>query len=551
MHRYYFLLFALCFCCPGLWAQDKIPEAPILKHPSKIKITELQQLNTDFREVNLNISPDGQYLYFMSTRGGQKWSQVRFLGQKVHYDGDLWYAQKKNDEWQAPHCLPWPVNTPQGEDEPVITPDGQNVYFQSWNSGWASSGGPYYKAELHGDQWSKTKYGLYGGINRFFVREKNIQEQYGGHSLATDGMSVSPDQRTFIVTYARDYTGPMDIYISRKDEAELWSDMRKLNISTEGNERSAFIAGDGQTLYFASDAYGGFGGLDILKTNIRPDGTCGEVINIGKPFNTKADDFGFVLTASGREAYFIRDDDIYYADISNADSLLKPKPVVIISGELIDSCGISWEADIFLKKENSHAVISEARSNSLSGRFSLVSPITTGKLILEIQLSNGNQIRQTITLGDSSVYQEISLNKQLPCQPDTFIQSPTPSPKIEPVEREMKLNVLFDYNKANLKPAYQQLIKDSLRNIPPQSVLNIQLTGHTDDHGSLEFNIDLGQRRANTVAAYLLQSGYPTRLITQKQSFGESKPVDSNQSDAGRQNNRRVEIQVKYQLVDK
>ena len=58
-------------------------------------------------------------------------------------------------------------------------------------------------------------------------------------------------------------------------------------ISTPKNERSIFIAADGKTVYFASNGYGGKGGLDILKTTLNEDGTFDELYNLGEPFNTK------------------------------------------------------------------------------------------------------------------------------------------------------------------------------------------------------------------------------------------------------------------------
>jgi len=75
---------------------------------------------------------------------------------------------------------------------------------------------------------------------------------------------------------------------------------------------------------------GGFGGLDIFKVNIQDNGKLGTPVNIGEPFNTAKDDMGFVASADGKSAFFIRNLDIYYADISQLTEAIKPmiQPVI-------------------------------------------------------------------------------------------------------------------------------------------------------------------------------------------------------------------------------
>lgn len=71
----------------------------------------------------------------------------------------------------------------------------------------------------------------------------------------------------------------------------------------------------------------------------------------------------------------------------------------------------------------------------------------------------------------------------------------------------------------------------------------INVMGHTDSTGSDQYNMELSQRRANSVAQYLIaQNLMPQRFVVQ--GFGESRPIASNDTEAGRQQNRRVEIQI-------
>lgn len=305
-------------------------KALLLEHRDRIRIKAVPILNSDFRETNLCITPDGRYLYFMSLRGGQPWSNsfLEFEGRKV-FDGDVWFSEKVNGKWQRPKCLPFGVNTSSGEDEPNISPDGTVVYYQSWEEFWAERGGPYYVVSFDREtgNWGRKK-GMGGGIHGFFMANKLIR--------ATDGMSVSPDGRKFVVACGQDYDGNMDVYLSTKGRLG-WGYLKRLSISTDGDERSVFIAADGRTIYFASDGYEGYGGLDIYKTELNEDGTMGEVINLGEPFNTPADDYGFILSGDGAEGYFVRDGDIYFADLTHADPRIRPGTDLNLFGTVRDS----------------------------------------------------------------------------------------------------------------------------------------------------------------------------------------------------------------------
>lgn len=297
----------------GLFAQR---EVHILDHQDRIRIQKMDMLNSPERETNISISPDGKYLFFCSFRGGQFWSRhYMYFKSRPVWDGDIWYSEKVNGSWKTPQPMQYGINTSSGEDEPNISADGSTVYYQSWlpEGMWRATGGPYYVSKRNGKYWGRPE-GLGGGITEFF-------HDYN----ATDGMTISPDGKTFIVAagHAYEMTEKMDLYMSRKRGGE-WSFCKPLEINTPGNERSAFMAGDGKTLYFASDGYKGYGGMDIFKTTLNPDGSFGQVVNIGKPFNTPGDDYGFILTKDGNEAYFLRNGDIFFADLKEANEGIKP-----------------------------------------------------------------------------------------------------------------------------------------------------------------------------------------------------------------------------------
>jgi OmpA-OmpF porin, OOP family len=104
-------------------------------------------------------------------------------------------------------------------------------------------------------------------------------------------------------------------------------------------------------------------------------------------------------------------------------------------------------------------------------------------------------------------------------------------------------DVLFDVDKASLTPGGELQVARlaaALRQMPDRNVL---VEGHTDSSGTASYNLDLSQRRANAVEDILLLQGVdPTRIVAR--GYGEEYPVASNDSAAGRQQNRRVEVVI-------
>lgn len=104
-------------------------------------------------------------------------------------------------------------------------------------------------------------------------------------------------------------------------------------------------------------------------------------------------------------------------------------------------------------------------------------------------------------------------------------------------------DVLFDFNRAQLKPGGERAARrlaDFLREYPER---RIRVEGYTDSIGSEAYNHQLSQQRAEAVKQAIVRDGIdPGRIVTE--GYGESYPVASNASEAGRQRNRRVEVVI-------
>ena len=508
--------FILIFSLFPLSGQKK--PARIITNPGNPELKELYTLNSQYRETNLSITPDGRYLFFLSLRGEMPWSEKDysiFRGQS-QYDGDIWYSKKSGGEWQPPDCLPATINSANAEDEPNIFPDGNRVLFQSWRDSWVDDGGPYYISDLTGELWGKPA-GLKGGINQYFKQKFREHEGY-----ATDGAAVSPNGNLFLVAVAPDYDQPMDVYRSVKQENEIWSYLKNTTLSTPGDERSIFIAGDNRTVYFASDGYEGFGGLDIYKTTINTDGSFGEILNIGKPFNSDADDYGFIVTADGNEAYFVRDGDIFYADITTSSSEIKPLPVMLISGIVTDIYGLPVETNVKLVEVSKGETKGTAKSNAVTGEY-----------LISFNRLAGRYRQEFSTDGYRTSIKEFNI--------DTLDSRSVIRNDMRMIDSDLVV-VQFDFDQDSLKRQYHKSLDSLSLEIRRNKDLRLLISGHTDEKGSEEYNQELSKNRALQVAKYLFDSGIPRKSMRLK-AHGEKKPkmVVGPLKD---EINRRVEIRV-------
>lgn len=99
----------------------------------------------------------------------------------------------------------------------------------------------------------------------------------------------------------------------------------------------------------------------------------------------------------------------------------------------------------------------------------------------------------------------------------------------------------FDYDSSSVRAEYAEVLAEHSRYIMGRGVISVRLEGHADERGSREYNIGLGERRAQAVRQALLSLGVPAARL-QTVSFGEERPVAFSHDEAAWSANRRVEI---------
>ncbi|MGE8067657.1 OmpA family protein [Pseudomonas sp. NPDC089569] len=104
-------------------------------------------------------------------------------------------------------------------------------------------------------------------------------------------------------------------------------------------------------------------------------------------------------------------------------------------------------------------------------------------------------------------------------------------------------DVLFAFNQSDLTPTAMSQLDSIMGKLLDADVVSIKVVGHTDNVGSDDYNLALSQRRASSVAQYLLSQGVAPNKLT-SEGMGKSQPVADNETDAGRAKNRRVELHI-------
>ncbi len=495
----------------------------ILRKPIEgIKVENLGgTVNSKYGESSPRISSDGNTLYFFSSdkpggRGGE----------------DAWTSSRgANGEWQRPTLMPSPITTTSNEAPEIISNDGNMMILFGNYDGYFGGGDLFYSYNL-GNRWT-TPCNMGGGINSSYF-EADI--------------TISPDGKTAMFTSEENRVGRgsgdyYDIYISHLNNGS-WTDPKKLPSSInipKTDQRGAFLSSDGRTLYFSSRGHAGFGGYDLFVTRRIGDGwdNWSTPENMGKEVNTVLNDLYISVPSSGSSLYFSRNTTGNNNDGYGASDMFRmeipqefrPEPVVNVTGIITNQDNDPIKATLFWSDLDTGEQLGYITSDSEDGEYIVTLPY--GKRYL-ITVNQKGFLFQTQVLDLSSTV-------------DNEIESGDVEKNIQLSEattgaRIVLRNIYFDTGSANLRDESQQEL-DRLYDIMEKSGLVIEIGGHTDNVGREETNESLSQARAESVMAYVINRGIDAERI-QAKGYGESEPIANNETEEGRQENRRVEIKV-------
>jgi outer membrane protein OmpA-like peptidoglycan-associated protein len=349
--------------------------------------------------------------------------------------------------------------------------------------------------------------------------------------------SVSSSGKVLLMSVNRkDSFGQHDIYVSFLIEDAVWSEPINIGsqINTAASEITPFLGADEKSLYFSSSGHPGYGSHDMFVTK-RLDDTWknwSEPLNLGKRLNTSGWDAYYTIPASGDYAYFVSsensigNEDIFRIKLHES---VKPESVILVSGKVFNAkTNEPIEAKIIYEDLSTGNEVGIARSDPKNGTYSIVLP--AGKKYGFLAEKTGFVARnENIDLVDLSEYKEIKKDLYL-----------------VPIEKGQKLtlnNIFFEFGKYELLNESFSELNRIVKILKENENLNIQITGHTDNIGKPQENMELSKQRAKAVANYLKQNGIaPERLIVTGK--GALQPIASNNTEEGRQKNRRVDFEI-------
>lgn len=356
--------------------------------------------------------------------------------------------------------------------------------------------------------------------------------------------------------------GGYDLYMAMRTSSG-WSDpvMLPPAINTPGNEMFPWWQGD--TLYFASDHHKGMGGLDIFRSFRLGLRSWTQPENLGPPFNSGADDFGFIwlpgasqdhlrtgiFTSSrsggkgGEDIWMIKEKEmpppVETPSIQPTDTVIAlhiyvvtrlyqdpedPNSPVLGRNQLPDAKVriLPWDTVMTSLIQGPLIVAVEP------GEFYRIEAEREGYLS-SFQTFDARDISTTGTVSRQLYELEIVLDRKF-------------------VGLEIILeNIYYDYDRWEIRPDAEPTLRRLASLMEANPDIEVELGSHTDCRGSESYNMDLSQKRAQSAVDYLIGLGIPSGRLRAR-GFGESRPaVDcpcNRCTESQHQTNRRTTFRI-------
>ncbi|GHT11825.1 hypothetical protein AGMMS4956_05460 [Bacteroidia bacterium] len=520
------------------WSQAGVELAA---DPLRVFIDNIgDSINTEYPEYCSVINADISVMMFTSCRP----DSINMHDEDEVYDEDIYLSQRRNGHWIGARRLGPPLNTPKNDGILGLSADGTTMFvFMTEN------GGDIGYSTLQGDVWSE-KQNMGPAINSF------------AHETSA---SLSSDGKTFYFVSNRDNPKGInhDIYYSTKDSLGNWQPAVNIGapVNTPEDEMAVFIHPNGSTMYFSSKGHNTIGGYDIFKTEF-VNGEWTSPQNVGYPVNTIGDELFFTLSASERYGYYSSlreggkgDYDIYritFLDDAKQPTFVSEDKLVANQGTSISSSSKqkrkSTSAAVLLLKGTvtdaktlqpifSSIVVQNSVTNeqvtyfetdSLNGNYMIVLP-TGQNYRLTFNAPKHLFYSENVNAARLTTYKEVERDVQLQ--------------RIAIGARVTLRNIFFESGTATLTQEAIDVLNTVIPLFKEEPDMHIEVSGHTDNTGSVAYNQRLSLERAKAVTKYLIESGIDATNLSAV-GYGLTQPVDTNDTETGRANNRRIEFKI-------
>lgn len=397
------------------------------------------------------------------------------------------------------------INTAQGQALPRLSPDGRYLYFIRLGTREGEAGEEIWYAERteHGE-WRSARpldKPLTASLNNFILAVLDEGERLlVGNRYRSDGRVEGGF--SFVRREGTGWGSPEPVSI------EGWH--------SRGRWVSASLSADGKIMVLHAEREGGRGGADLYVTFRRDDGSWSEPRDLGPGINTPGHEITPYLAADGVTLYFSS-----------------------------DGRGGLGGHDIFVTRRLDESWQRWSEPENLGPRIN-----TTGFDAYFIAPAGDDYAylaSSTDATGSVDIFRV--LLKEPEPEP-VVVAEVEPEPPAEPAPERPQVGetivlrgVYFDFNRATLRPESEKELQEVLRVLQRYPEIRAEIQGHTDGMGTHEYNDRLSAARAAAVRDYLVNHGVdPSRL--EARGYGKRVPVATNDTQEGRQLNRRVELKI-------
>ncbi len=512
------------------------------QNPKRVWVDNIKELNTAYDDYAPSITTDGSELIFTSNRpNGHTPNEVN------EYDKDIYSSSLSQMKWSSPKQIDGGVNTASDDVSNNLSFDGTKMLLHREDNGQMD----IYESNLKGLNWTNpTKM-------HFSISSTRANEIYAAYS--NDGWSIffSRDNATRSSGFDVMYSG-----MQSKIQKDYMAATMLSEANTGFNDGPIYLHVDGETMYIAAQGKTSYGGYDIFMSK-KVQGNWTKPVNMGYPINTQYDDFFFATTANNKFAFiasnrdggsggydlykvtFWGEEKVPLVDVEDylLASIISPmkdpqvegtvdvnrKSFTVFKGKTLDALSkMAVEAQIEIIDNSNGSVIETFTTNSATGKFIIT--LASGKNYGIVVKANG--------------YLFHSENFDIPKGAvDNLVEKIIELKNVKVGNVITLKNVFFDTGKSTLRSESNGELDRLVKLMNDGPSIKIELSGHTDNTGSASLNNQLSQARAEAVVNYLKGKGIAASRITAV-GYGSSKPVDTNSTAAGRQENRRTEFKI-------
>lgn len=424
--------------------------------------------------------------------------------------------------WMKAESISRNINTPLNEGTCSISADGRKLILTTCTGRDGIGSCDLYESVKVGEDWSEP---------RNLGRNVNSSAWESQPSLSADGRTL------YFVSDRKSGLGLRDIWISQLDDNGNWTKAVNAGpqINSQYDEISPFIHANNRTLFFATNGRPGFGGYDIFSCDRDSSGWT-EPKNLGQPINDNGEQFSLFITADGSKGYYSHEETLQSGHSrSKIYEVFIPEQNQIrfrsnyVKGIIRDKVSKRpLRAKIELINIKNDEVVSLVSSDSVSGEYLMV--LTQGDEYA-LYVTRPGYLFQSYNFNYSEItdFKPITIDIELE--------------KVIAGSVAVLNNIFFDVDKYELKEKSGPELLKIIRFLKENPRVRVEIGGHTDNSGAATHNRELSEKRARSVYEFLISHGIDKRRL-EPRGYGPDRPISGNETEAGRQKNRRIEFRI-------